>query len=472
MATSPSWPTYEADELTLGNPESGAGVCCLWTDRRRLVGGLDASRYAALGNLYSSGGLGLLARNLLANPRLRYLVGCGTDLSGSGAALVALFQRGLDQDHHIAGTEVQFDRRVPAEAVEALRARVQVVDLRGVSAPEQIDATLQALPPLPPLGEPRLFPEEVPDVETLPSEGAGYLVRQTLIARAWLESLELAITFGEPGQDEGGRPLRALLDLVAIVSEPVDRLHVPSWLPLERAEVERFADELWTGRSRYGQRLRQGAAGDQLADLARRLGEAPASTRAVAVVWEPRQDAAAASPPRLCLLSGVLRGGRLALTAFFRSHDLGRAWPLNVFGLRLVQGRLAEELGTPCGPLVVVSQSAHLYRAAEPPLRELVAEHAPRLLPWQADPRGIFHIRLADGQIQVEHGLQDAGKSGRRFSGTSAERLSKAVVHAKLVLLPEHAAYLGAELQKAEVALRLGIPYRQDEPLELPRVGG
>ena len=33
-----------------------------------------------------------------------------------------------------------------------------------------------------------------------------------------------------------------------------------------------------------------------------------------------------------------------------------------------------------------------------------------------------------------------------------------------------HAAYLGRELQRAEVAARLGLPYRQDAPLDWERV--
>lgn len=457
-----SWPSYEPDELLLGDPESSVGVCCLWTDRRRLAGGLDASRYAALGNLYSAGGIGLLVRNLLANPRLRYLVVCGADFTGSGGVLLALFERGLDTNHGIAGTNVPFDSQVPAEAIEGLRARIQVVDQRGVSDVDKINEVLQALPPLPPVGEPLLFPEQTPSFETLPSEGAGYLVRQASIARAWLECLQLVTTFGESTQDEAGRPLKELCDVMAVLSEPAERLGFPSWLPCRREEADQLAGELWSGASLDG-RLRLGAAGsDQAGNLATRLRAGAVS--GLAGGRDPARNTEGASLP--CILSASVHARQLVLTAFCRGLELGRFWPLAALALRIAHGRVAEAWGMSCAPLVVVTQSAYLYREAEPGVLKVLAQHGPRLLPWQADPRGVLHIRLADGQILVEHGIQDIGRSGRRFSGTSAQRLYKAVVNAKLVLLPEHAAYLGAELQKAETALRLGVSYRQDEPLD------
>lgn len=439
MRDSLSWPAVQAEELTIGDPLGCVGVCCLWTDRHRLAAGLDPRRYAALGNLYSSGGLGLLVRSLLANPRLRYLVVCGADLTGSGATLVALFERGLDPHHRVAGTDVPFDPGVPAWAVDQLRARVTLLDLRGTADPDRINALLESLPPLPPDGEPLVFPQARAPLEVLPSEGAAYLVRQQTVARAWLEALKLATQFGQPASDEAGTPFRELLDLVAVVWEPPDRLGMPSWLPIARDAVEREADAL--------------------RPLLRRLVAEPTG----------RPDPGPPAPPSP-LLSPVLRGDELVVTAVYPRLDLARDWPPAALALRVAQGHVAAELGRACGPLVLIALAARLAAEALEPLRALVQRHAPRQLPWQSDPRGIFRLRLADGQILVEHGVQDLGPSGRSFSGTSAEKLYKAIVHAGLVLLPEHAAYLGAELQKAEIALRLRLPYVQDEPLQLPTV--
>lgn len=82
------------------------------------------------------------------------------------------------------------------------------------------------------------------------------------------------------------------------------------------------------------------------------------------------------------------------------------------------------------------------------------------------DPSG-FLVVLVDpeqAQLLVEHYSPD-GALLHRFAGPDAESLCVALVEWTIVTRLEHAAYLGRELMKAEVALRQGIPYRQDAPL-------
>ena len=95
----------------------------------------------------------------------------------------------------------------------------------------------------------------------------------------------------------------------------------------------------------------------------------------------------------------------------------------------------------------------------------------PNIVPidYSHDPRGLFLVRLDGDRIVVQHG-GPAGPSGREWEGASAEQLTQAILNEQLVGLPEHAAYLGRELQRAEVAARLGLPYRQDAPLDWGRV--
>ena len=54
-----------------------------------------------------------------------------------------------------------------------------------------------------------------------------------------------------------------------------------------------------------------------------------------------------------------------------------------------------------------------------------------------------------------------------KFRGKTAKGLYKEIIHRKLIKNPEHAAYLGKELEKAEIALKLGKNYVQDEDLFL-----
>ncbi|HLI27872.1 MAG TPA: DUF4346 domain-containing protein [Chloroflexota bacterium] len=87
---------------------------------------------------------------------------------------------------------------------------------------------------------------------------------------------------------------------------------------------------------------------------------------------------------------------------------------------------------------------------------------------WEPDPLGNFLVAVAEGQIVVAHATALSGPTGHRFVGRTAAELYRAILAAGLVSRLDHAAYLGAELARAEVALRLGLPYRQDQPLPLP----
>ncbi|HEV8662276.1 MAG TPA: DUF4346 domain-containing protein [Candidatus Methylomirabilis sp.] len=97
---------------------------------------------------------------------------------------------------------------------------------------------------------------------------------------------------------------------------------------------------------------------------------------------------------------------------------------------------------------------------------------APTLTPRDhgLDPAGYFVILAPtpDGRICCEHYRRD-GTLTRRFLGRDAAGLCQAILQRRLPGTLAHAAYLGRELQKAEDALRAGVPYSQDDPVRLPR---
>jgi len=73
------------------------------------------------------------------------------------------------------------------------------------------------------------------------------------------------------------------------------------------------------------------------------------------------------------------------------------------------------------------------------------------------DPAGDFRIGVKDGVIAVH-------ESGIALKG-DAESISKSAIKLGLVSRADHAAYLGRELMKAEIAAKLGKNYVQDEDL-------
>jgi dihydropteroate synthase-like protein len=78
------------------------------------------------------------------------------------------------------------------------------------------------------------------------------------------------------------------------------------------------------------------------------------------------------------------------------------------------------------------------------------------------DPAGYFKIEVANGKIVAKH---EHERRQLEVAGRSAKDLLNTLIDRGLVSRLDHAGYLGRELQKAELALRLGRSYNQDEPL-------
>ncbi|MEM4472333.1 MAG: dihydropteroate synthase-like protein [Archaeoglobaceae archaeon] len=77
---------------------------------------------------------------------------------------------------------------------------------------------------------------------------------------------------------------------------------------------------------------------------------------------------------------------------------------------------------------------------------------------FHRDPFGDFIIFLSDGKIFCKH-------EKVTIAGKNAKEILDTVLRLKLVSRLDHAAYLGRELMKAEIALRLGKNYIQDREL-------
>lgn len=90
-----------------------------------------------------------------------------------------------------------------------------------------------------------------------------------------------------------------------------------------------------------------------------------------------------------------------------------------------------------------------------------------RRIPLSYDSKGFFVINVYPkrGEIQVNHYYKDS-TSGFYVRGRSGEAILLAILDKNLVSQMSHAGYLGAELAKAETAVRLGLEYVQDRPLK------
>ncbi len=79
------------------------------------------------------------------------------------------------------------------------------------------------------------------------------------------------------------------------------------------------------------------------------------------------------------------------------------------------------------------------------------------------DPYGSFKLIIEDDVIKAVH--YKNMKPEVSITGLTAKQVYDTIIKQGLVSRIEHAAYLGAELQKAEISLKLGKNYLQDFPL-------
>src|SRR3989338_3654231 len=473
------WPYYFSELLIKGDPESNAAICSLWTLKEAVTKGIPLKKYAIAGNMYYNDGISYMLRTVLSNPNIRYIILCGVDITKTGESLARLFEHGMES-HRIKGTAVEIDANITEEAVELVRKNVELIDMRGVVDPQKISEKLFSLQEREAFAQPQIFPLPVAEKkDTLTSEKTGMIARGKTVAEAWYKILNLVMKFGTVKKSQHSSDQKELVDLVAVVEdEDPDNPEIEKWLFFTKNDLENYYPQIMTGivpegtEYTYGNRLRDHGIGkNQIDYIINDLMETKYSRRAVAVTWNHEKDMRSKNPPCWVVVQTLVQEGTLYLTCYIRSNDMYAAWPLNAFGLRKMQKEIAGALDTKIGPLTTVSCSAHIYWHDWNKAKEVLEKYS---LPkkFTADPRGNFVISLDREQqkIIVDYYTSDM-KKAETFSfalgkKTSIEIYSK-LSSLDLISQIGHAADIGVELAKAEIALRHGLKYVQDEPLDL-----
>jgi len=198
----------------------------------------------------------------------------------------------------------------------------------------------------------------------------GRFIRARSISDAWERGINLIWRQGEEICDQRGTRIKELLSLQVVVEHPYEDMTHPAY-PWTRERLEEYALQLQTGENpgfeyTYGERLRAWAASgeeevDQIDGIVRRLRESPSSRRACAVTWIPPIDGLREEVPCMIVDDFKIRGERLHLSVFFRSHDFAGAYPANLYGLARLLQAISEDVGVSPGSISTTSASAHIY---------------------------------------------------------------------------------------------------------------
>lgn len=492
----------KASQLVRGNPASPVGIITLWTPKEKVAERLDRDAYAAIGQLYSAArGLNYLVRNLLANPTIRYLIVTGADRSGSGRVLRDFFDHGVEPAQTPHGVPVwrvrsevegYLDPDLPIDALDDLRRGVRVVPCPRVA---DVPAALAEIGRVEadPYAEPRFFPIREETLETYPAESSVQVVRGRKVAEVWVKLLQVIWRFGRVSGTHYESQQKEILNLISVVSEEdPDSFEIPDYLHttpeglarylptvLEATPPDAVIDDGSGPKYTYGDRIRTYFGVDQFDQVVAKLVREPESRSAVISLWDATRDWRGGGSPCLNHIWLRLIDDTLTLTAVIRSNDMFTAWPENAFSLRALQGRAAAAIGAglgravALGDLIIVSESAHVYDDTWESVQQLLADHYPRIAAadrYRFDPKGNFIVELIDGRIRVEHTTAEDGVHIAHYWGDSAADVQRQLAEANVLSTHRHALYLGAELQKAETALRHSDLFRYTQDRELVRL--
>ena len=283
--------------------------------------------------------------------------------------------------------------------------------------------------------------------------------------------------------DNGGKStLRELLNLVVDLT-PISSLddEVSKYMPFSSYDVSKYV-ESFLNREKgdddytYGERLFDYDGFDQIKRMTEKLKGFPQDKGALCVLWKPKIDSfpnyESAYPKRvpcLTLIQGQIWLGKLYLTAYFRSNDMGSAWPLNAYALRFLQNKLAKELNVVAGSLTTISNMAQLYERDYAMAEKVVSEQTSRPN-CTFDPRGNLIIRVENDLIKVKHiapnGITILNEFEQRGSIlNSAQILGDKIISSLAISQISHAMDIGRQLARAEEAARRGLVFTQDAPL-------
>lgn len=482
-------PLYCGDRLKIINPYGTLGIITLWSgidyiERTLRKAGVNldpsSSPVAVIGTLYGNG-LRELLRNLLYNPQIDTLVLFGRNRSGSAEDLIAFFEHGVEPIEASHGLSFSFKDAKPV----VIRGRKRVID--GLVTPEMfrrkprvffagepqargvLDKVRRFLEEYRPDGsgdvaERLVVPLPVFQVAHYPSNPRAHTIWADDALTAWKDLIHTLFFFGNTVKLRKGER-RELQNVKVIVEhpEPVPDYELsrygfdPEYV--RRYEREFLSKALPDDTSyTYGHRMRTYFGHDQVEKVISRLRDDPEDRRSYIVLWDPARDMESEeSVP--CLVSVFFRryGGKLTLTATFRTHNALDAWLVNLHGLMALQRYVASNVSMEPGAITVISHSISLDERELDRAERIASEKEFR---YRLDPMGYFRISIDGDAILVEYCHEDVVL--KTYRSDKAARLQHEIARDGVISEISHAIYLGRQLERAEQCLKTGKEFIQD----------
>lgn len=485
----------EKYKVFVGNGKSG-GFCTVWNDPEVIFNKSQVikEKVALLGSLYSSYGANIIIRNLALNPHIRtlFIWGHGT-LSNTQYGLTGKNAIKNIWEHKFNASDLEESLISRKEILSKITKEVKLIDISDLTLEKAEELVKKENQNSIPYMQPFEFPKEKEkQIDTFPSEMVGWLVRGKYILETWSRVVERIMRYGTVKGSQHGYKQKELIGMTWIINNEDPKK--PNLSPAKNWPKELknltgvniksikeyknvfLSPELPKGISyTYGSRLIKYPDGtNQIEEiLVKQLKESPNTRRAVATTLIPSIDKNNNQPPCITQIQCLQTNGKVHLLATARSQDIFKAGIPNAFGLRMLQQEIAKKTNFEVGCLQITSQSAHIYEQdwdhAQKLSECLYWKRAPNLVfdpQNQSDPRGNVLINVNKGKIITTlqaFGFQELIK----LEAKTAKEIAAQIAQLELLSRSDHLLDIGMELQKAEIAIKKGIEYKQDRPLPL-----
>lgn len=516
-----NWPIYFKDRLIISNLNSSIAIVTLWTPKDTVQKLVDPNSFLIMGQLYTKKGINYLLRNILANPVITDIFVAGNDLMESGETLLLFFKNGVDQNHKIIGDDsAELEKEIEFNSLEILRKNVKIHDLRGAENLKVLKEKVLEInqeankEKVVPWAKPQTFPDPPkPQISSFPSEIDLFKIRRPTIAEGYLSVLKHIQKFGLESEpvinyvSDTSNKLKEILNLsVVITDEDISKPYIPEYLPFNQHDLENYykgffdydkhtedytygerlfnfaSEEIselkkiypWLAIDRFQEYLPYGGINQVAISIVRKLRNFKYDKGAIALLGNPFSDVFPRRPgkkiPCLFLIQCQIYQGKLTMTAYFRSNDMYNAWPLNAFALRKLQTEIAEQLEVENGALITISNMAHVYEHNFTDMEKILKEnYKGYYCEW--DPRGNFVIEVENKKIIVKQITPDGTKELNRWEVDgekphSARELSLMIENDLAISTLGNALDLGRQLSRAEIAIKLGLKFSQDNELD------
>ncbi|MFH1822202.1 MAG: hypothetical protein ABH830_00705, partial [Patescibacteria group bacterium] len=244
-----NWPIYYKDLLKLGNPNSPVGIATLWTICDKIIQDIDKNLYCLAGQLYTKNGINYLIRNLLANKKIRYLIVCGQDRSGSGEELKKIWQEKKSEILH---------KEINPNSLSKMINNVTLIDLSEQENCQEIKTKIKQLDlNIESYGENETFPDPAEiDLNELncswPTDNSIFKVTGKSIAHTWLKALKTILKFGDIKHTDAMK-IKEVCNLTAVINdEDPENFFIPDYLNITQQKIKEYIPQIIKGEKING----------------------------------------------------------------------------------------------------------------------------------------------------------------------------------------------------------------------------